>query len=257
MTEGEGKILLRPSEINEYLKCSAKYMFNYVLRLPSAKSVALAFGSATHKALETNYKQKVDTHSDLPLGEVVQAFSDSFDVEKQDVERVDLIANPDAKDIGVALVQRYHQTVAPQIQPQEVEVKIKAEFEGYDFGITGTLDLITDLNNIHDHKTASKSSSEPPAAHIRQGSFYRLLAQALGIKINKVFFDYLVKTKSPKIYRLDINTEPEHALRLAQSVGSAVSKEVFIPNRESNFCSRRYCSYWHHCEKKFGGTVRS
>lgn len=251
-----GKILLRPSAINCYLQCSAKYMFQYVDKVKTGKSLALAFGSAVHKSIETNYTQKIESKTDLPMDEVVQTFADSFEEEKKEVDRIEILSDPESKDIGIGLVKQYHQKVAPTLQPKAVEQKVEATFQGYEFGITGTLDLLTVKKSIHDHKTASKKKSTPDASHVRQGSFYLLLANAAGEEVEEVNFDYLVKTKSPQIYRETIQTDPKHALMMAQKVGEAAEKGVFMPNRDHNYCTKRFCSYWNECEKKFGGSVK-
>lgn len=250
------KILLRPSGINTYLQCSAKYMFSYIEKIQTGKSLALAFGSATHKAIESNYTQKIDTKSDLSVSEVVQTFSDSFDEETKDVERVELIADPTSKDVGIGLIKMYQQTIAPSLQPKAVEQKVECTFKDYTYGITGTMDLLTTNKKIFDHKSASKRNATPPESHVRQGSYYRLMAVAAGEEVTEVNFTYLVKTKSPQVYNERIITDPKHALAIAQLVGESIDKGVFIPNREHNFCSQRYCAFHKNCVSKYGGKVR-
>lgn len=250
------KVLLRPSQINCYLQCSAKYMFQYVDKVKTGKSLALAFGSAVHKSIETNYTQKIESKTDLPVDEVVQTFADSFEEETKEVDRVEIISDPTSKDIGVGLVKKYHYEIAPTLQPKAVEQKVEATFQGYDFGITGTMDLLTTNKRIFDHKTASKKNSTPPDSHVRQGSFYELLAHAAGEEVEEVNFTYLVKTKSPQVYNETIQTDTKHALMMAQHVGNAADKGVFIPMRDSFLCTKRFCSYWNECEKKFGGSVK-
>lgn len=250
------KILLRPSEINCYLSCSAKYLFQYIEKVKTGKSLALAFGSAMHRSIESNYTQKIDSHTDLPEAQVVQTFADSFEEEKTDVDRVEILSDPEAKDVGVGLVKMYHKTVAPKLQPKAVEQKVEATFAGYEFGVTGTMDLLTTNKKVFDHKTAARKNSSPPDSHVRQGSFYKLLATAAGEEVDEVNFTYLVKTKSPQVYNETIQTDTKHALNMAQHVGTAVQKEVFIPNRDSFLCTKRFCQYWSNCEKKYGGSVK-
>lgn len=251
-----GKLMLRPSEINTYIQCSAKFRFQVIDKEPQVKSLALAFGSAIHRGLETNYKQKVETRADLEVEEVVSVFSDAFDEEKEDVPPTQLIEDPTAKDTGVNLIRTYQRTLAPLIQPKLVEQKVEATFTGYDVGVTGTLDLLTVQRHIRDHKTAARQESSPPESHIRQGSFYQLLAKAVGEVVEEVMFDYLVKTKTPKVYSATLPTDPHYALNVAQSVGTGVVAGVFVPNRDSFLCTRRFCSFWDKCEKSYGGRVR-
>lgn len=250
------KILLRPSEVNCYVQCSAKYRFQYVDRIQVPKALALAFGSSVHSSLEKNYRQKIETREDLSVEEVVQEFSDAFDRETQEVEKVELLEEPESKDIGIKLVGCYHRKIAPILQPKAVEHKVEATYKGYDYGITGTIDLLTENLELHDHKTAGKRMSAPPDSHVRQGSAYHLMATAIGEKIKSVSFDYLVKKKNPEVYSAVIQTDPMYFLKLAQVVGEAVQRGVFIPNRDSVMCNKRFCKYFAVCEKSYGGRVK-
>lgn len=250
------KILLRPSEINCYMSCSAKYMFQYIDKIKTGKSLALAFGSSMHRAIESNYSQKIESKEDLDTSEVVQTFVDSFDEETKEVNRVELIEDPTSKDVGVGLVKEYQKKIAPDLQPKAVEQQVQATFKDYTFGITGTMDLLTVDKRLIDHKTASRKNSTPPESHVRQGSYYRLMAVAAGEDVKEVTFTYLVKTKTPQVYNEKILTDPKHALGIAQQVGDAITKGVFIPQRDSFLCTARFCQYSNECIKKFGGRVK-
>jgi hypothetical protein len=249
------KQLLRPSEINCYLKCGAQYMFRYIEKLEKPLPLVFAFGTSVHAALEKNYRQKIQTRVDIPVQEVVQEFADRFDVETIAVDVKELRDDPKAKDIGVTLVQRYQAVRAPSIQPAEVEYKAEVTYAGYDYGITGTMDVLTETGVIHDHKTASKRNNAINPAHALQGNYYFMLAQALKRDPKSVQFDYLVKTANPQFYTQAIPLDVQHALIIAQSVGDGIRAGVFIPNRSSYLCTRRFCSYWVECEKKYGGRV--
>lgn len=248
--------LIRPSQLNSYLQCSAKYRFQYIDKVQTPKALALAFGSAVHKAFETNFKQKVDSRSDLPTEEVVQAFSDSFDQEKEEVEKRELLEDPSAKDVGVGLVKKYHEEFAPSLQPKAVEVKVEASFKNYDYGVTGTIDNLTEDKKLVDYKSARRNESTVPMSHQRQGSLYVLMAKAVNEDVDELRFDYLIKVKTPQIVSKTFVPDPMHALTMLQRVGEAIDKGIFLPNREHNFCSKRFCAYWRECTKVYGGSVK-
>lgn len=248
--------LIRPSQLNAYLQCSAKYRFQYIDKVQTSKPLALAFGTSVHRAFETNFKQKVDSRIDLPTEEVVQAFSDSFDSEKAEVEKNELLEDPQAKDVGVGLVKKYHEEFAPLLQPKAVEVKVEASFKNYDYGLVGTIDNLTESRKIIDYKSTSKTKNEVPSDHQRQGSAYFLMAKAINEPVEEVRYDYLVKTKSPKIVSLTFTPDPLHVLGMIQRVGEAIDKGVFLPNRESLFCNKRFCSYHNECTRVYGGKVK-
>lgn len=259
-------VLIRPSQLNSYLQCSAKYRFQYIENIQTPKALALAFGTSVHSAFEKNFSQKVESRADLPTEEVVQEFSDVFDKERENVEKKDLIEDPQAKDVGIGLVTKYHQEFAPLMQPKAVEVKVEATFKGYDYGVCGTMDNLTENKenptedvDLNDYKTASRKDAEVPMSHQRQGSLYVLMGKAVEDtvgKIKNVNFDYLLKKKTPEIIRRTFTPDPIHALNMLQRVGEAIEKGVFIPNRDSFMCTRRFCSYWQNCEQTYKGKVK-
>ena len=47
---------LNPTSLNNYINCRRKFLYNYILRLPSQKKLGLTFGNCVHKALEETYR---------------------------------------------------------------------------------------------------------------------------------------------------------------------------------------------------------
>jgi hypothetical protein len=68
----------------------------------------------------------------------------------------------------------------------------------------------------------------------------------------------LTKTKNPELVQQEFTVEPsdvEQTQRLYSAVQHAIRAGLFLPNRSSNLCSRRYCSFWRRCETEYGGKV--
>jgi hypothetical protein len=57
--------VLSPSQVRTFLDCQARWWFKYGLMLPETKSSSLALGLAVHRALELNFREKLETHEDL------------------------------------------------------------------------------------------------------------------------------------------------------------------------------------------------
>jgi len=250
---------LRPTGINTFLDCSAKYLFQEIERIETPNKSYLAFGSSIHKTLEANFAQKIDTKTDLPIDEAKEIFSEVFEDEFRKVDRMDLEEEKPGtmKDQGVKLIQKYQQEIAPRIIPVAVEQRIKVTFKGYDYGLAGTIDLYDADSVIIDHKTTSKKiNGNIPEGYKRQLSGYALLEEATGRKVNGARIDYF-KRDSTEIRHLTVPIDKEHFLSMFQSIGDAIKKGVFIPNRNSFLCSKRYCKFYAECEKKFGGTVKN
>src|SRR5512136_493838 len=67
----ETEIVLSPTQARTFLGCSARWWFKYGLSLPEPKTSSLAFGLAMHRALELNFRQKLETREDLETGGMV------------------------------------------------------------------------------------------------------------------------------------------------------------------------------------------
>jgi len=250
---------LRPTGINTFLDCSAKYLFQEIERVETPNKSYLAFGSSIHKTLEANFAQKIETKTDLPIDEAKEIFSDVFEDEFRKVDRMDLEEEKPGtmKDQGVKLIQKYQEEIAPRIIPVAVEQRIKVTFKGYDYGLAGTIDLYDADSVIIDHKTTSKKiNGTIPEGYKRQLSAYTILEEATGRKVSGARIDYF-KRDSSEIRHIAVPIDKEHFLSMFQSIGDAIKKGVFIPNRNSFLCSKRYCKFYAECEKKFGGTVKN
>lgn len=251
------------SQINQFMRCSAQWFFRYVEGLKIPPTGAMAQGRAYHKGLETNYKQKIESHNDMPVADVKDAFSTAFDTEiaLAELDADEAGKEGEMKDAGIRVTEEYLKTVSPGIQPTAVEHKINIDFDNVDYEIVGFIDLIDDKNVIHDHKLTSRSPSKDKTdqymlgvPELIQGAVY-----CLAMGTSAVSFDYAVKNKTPKI--IQIPTEIDSAqknfvLGLTGQIDHAIKNGVFIPNRSSFMCSKKMCGYHEHCELMYGGRVK-
>ena len=135
-------VVLSGSSLNTYLRCARQWELAYVQRLKRPPSLKMALGTAGHFAAEVDLKQKIETHQDLPLDMVLDAFRDSWDKETIDSPEV-----PDKKetkplmlDSGIAAMKVWHAEVAPDVDPIMVEEPI--QFTINDIPWSGTVDLV-------------------------------------------------------------------------------------------------------------------
>lgn len=266
------------TQVMMYLRCPQQWAYRYLEGLKMPPQASLAQGRAYHVALETNFKQKIASHSDLPVTEVKEAYAASFDQEIQngiewspeEKSQGPAIVAGQLKDQGVLMVEEHHKELAPKIQPVEVEKPFTIEFSNTDWSLDGRIDLIDDGGMIHDHKTTAKSPSKDEsgayqanASERLQGAVYTVATAkrdgAAGFQPASVAYDYAVKTKQPKIIQVITEIAPkeqEFALSLVQTVDSAIKTGVFVPNRVGQMCSRTQCGFWSKCEADHGGRVK-
>jgi len=256
------------SQINQFMRCPSQWKYRYIDGLKLPPSSAMVQGISYHKGLETNFVQKIETHEDLPKEDVKDAFATSFDAEIKEVEfneeetseGIDKVKG-ELKDVGMKLIDKASTDLFPLIQPVAVEKKIDIEFENVDYTLTGIIDLIDDKGIIHEEKTAAKSPSKDKEGNyiIDQGYLVQGAIYCLGTSINRISYDYAIKTRDPKIITIEHETSDEEkafVLSLLGQVDHAIKSEAFYPNRSSWMCSKKSCGYWRQCEKDYNGKVR-
>lgn len=238
--------VLSASSIATFLRCGRQWEFAYVYAIKSPPTVRLVVGSAAHEAVELNYRQKMDTGEDLPVGDVKDAFSDAYDRLIVDVmpEEDEKESPGEGKDSGIRVVDIYHQKVAPTVHPVMVEEQVQFKLNGIPF--SGYIDLVDQHRRIRDLKTSKKKPS-------RNDYLLAMIGYAIGFRQKtgederSVVLDYVVRTKEPYHHKVESDgAVPESAVlqfgRIVTDVAQAIQKGVFIPTGlTNNACS--WCGY--------------
>lgn len=186
------------SQLLLFQGCPEQYRRRYILGQKERPGAALIQGRADHKAAEHNLRQKIQSHEDLPIGDVTDAFADEWakaisdaggesEVQWGDTKPADL------KTQAAKLVRVFHQEAAPAIQPVAVEEEFLLTLPGVNLPIKGFVDVRTSI--ILERKTASKRQTLASKPDWRfqawiYGTQYRL----------PVAFVQSVKTKVPAVY---------------------------------------------------------
>jgi hypothetical protein len=118
----ETKRHLSPTQVNMFLRCPAQWYYRYVRGLKRPPSGAATLGSATlgsavDAGITHNYLQKIETHQDLVLDEVLDAFSTDFEARKTETLWEAEEEPNKVKDDGVRVLSLYHKEAAPKVQP--------------------------------------------------------------------------------------------------------------------------------------------
>lgn len=240
---------LSHSQLSMWLRCPKQYEFRYIHNMKMPPAGALIQGSCYHKALEVNFRHKMEHGQDRPLDEVLDAYSDEWEsltADEQNSVGIDWEdKEPEAlKDEGIGLVRAYHRDVAPIITPLKVETFYERELDGVSF--VGYIDLETATVDVTDHKTAARSYNQDDVDKDIQISAYAWL---LGREI-KAANHVAVKTKVPKIQIVEtVRTEADIRWweRMALEVKGAIDSGVFPPNPNGWHCGQRFCGYWNLC----------
>lgn len=245
--------VLSPTQIRCFMDCQVRWWFKYGLKLPDSQNGKLALGKAVHSALTQNFEQKVETREDLSNIGVRALFGEAWTLECQQTEFSDDEDPVELGACGEALVWKYMDEVAPQIEPAATEIRVEGEIAGVK--VQGWIDVMDSEGWIIEIKTAARRPSEVAPDHKFQLATYaRLTPGANGA----ARIDTLVKTKTPAIVTQTFTPAASDLAateKLYARAQQSMRKEAFIPNRLSLNCSRRNCSYWRCCEREWGGEV--
>lgn len=246
--------ILSPSSVNTFAHdCQVKWFYRRVLGLPEKRGAALGLGTAVHAAIAANFKQKIETREDLPVEGATALFRDAW---AEQLDEITLEKSDDPKDLaecGEVMTRVYMSQCAPRIQPAEVERPVRGLIG--DVPVQGFIDVLDVNGDVIDTKTASKKPTGINAGYRVQVTTYAMLdAKASG----RARLDTLTKTKTVGLHQQTIDvtdSDRKQATRLYSIAQEQMRAGVFLPNRSSYLCSRKYCAYWERCTDEYGGQV--
>jgi len=220
-------------------------MFRYVEGITRPPAVAMVQGSCVHRGLEVNDKQKIDTHEDAPLDDVLDATATEFEQRKDTVEDWEGNDKGDVKDQTVALAKVGRLELCPTYQPIECEQEYRIKMCDTELLI---IPDVVDINGVvRDRKVVGKSKTQADADNSLQLTCY-----AWGTGMKKVALDCLVKTKNPKAVTVESTRTDEHFNRFAHLVPrllDGIKREIYLPADPTSWaCSEKFCGYWNICD---------
>jgi len=195
---------LSPSSLGMFRRCPRQWYLRYVKGIKEAPGEALVIGSMFHETLEWNYQQKIESHEDRPLSEVVEYLGDAAVPKvleeaggasevKWDVGGDVALAVDRARSDAERITTAYHHSVLPRVQPVAVEQRFEWRPEGFPLPIIGYIDTITDDARIVDTKTGKQVSKKVKPSWQLQGLTY---ANAMTLPVE---FHSISRAKTPSI----------------------------------------------------------
>jgi hypothetical protein len=264
------------SQVDLYRRCSKAYYYRYVMEEITPPASKLIQGKAVHSALEHNYRQKIETRSDLPTDDVIDAFSTDYDKSIPDAVDISFLDKGKVKDRSVRFLKKYQRDYAPQVQPVSVEDEFSIELEN-NVVIKGYVDLVqefegpcaisekytlNDHNKIRklknrekvivDHKVTSRAKRQDDTDSSMQLSIYSHV-----LDIPNVAFDALVvnpkngKDDSQAAVRTLSHRHPDEfnfTKSVIMSVADAISKGSFPKTGQGTWiCRDGFCPHFKKC----------
>jgi hypothetical protein len=236
-------IQLSASSLTTFLRCGRQWYYAYVLGEKSPPTLKQARGIAVHKAVEVNMEQKVSSHEDVPIDDMLDAFSASWDEVGQDGFEHDEQETPgDAKDAGYALTRLHHKEVSPTIQPVWVEKPVQFKLND-NIVWTGQIDLADEMGRIRDTKTTSRRP-KPEQYLINMTGYSCGARQLTGEVETDVVLDYMVNTKTPYYLPIAVGGPvSDDSIRRFVSIAEGVAATIEAGNYPANGVQNGACSW--------------
>lgn len=189
---------LSVSSVSLLMRCPEKFRRRYIAREYEAPSPAMILGSAVGAA-EGHADQCVIAGQERPSsGEVADLFSEEWEerIAREEIEWREEKPG-EVKDVGVAVLGVYEQTIVPAIRPVSVERRFLLDFEGVEWKFEGFIDLEEADGAVVDRKVRKRKLAASDAAADLQATAYLLARRAEANPAPAFRFHAMVKTQRP------------------------------------------------------------
>lgn len=267
---------LSPSSIDSFWKCAEQWRREKVDRDPRPATAETIFGGAFHRAVETNMRQKIDSHEDIPVPVMRDVAGDSFneilEAEKGEREILWRDAKPNVvqAEVITAMVGNeshlgFHQVLAPAVQPLEVERWVTVDTP-VGVPLNMRLDIEDEQGRIFDVKTSKKAKTQGDLDKSTQPTAYLWGRAAEGNPARDFTVHLAIRTKTPQQMELVTYRSAEQLAqfeRLLQVTVTTITHylETYGPEGPwpaasplAWWCAASQCSYFPTCPWR-GGTA--
>ena len=254
--------IMRQSSLFAIETCGEYYRRRYLEKQDYRHNYLALCGSASHKGRESNFTQKMLTHTDAPVSDVtdacrdyvVKTFADGEVVPDKDHAGLSKAAlRSETIDRSVRLTGADYDFFQTRIQPLETEINIEVDIPNHEFSIAGVLDLVDDQYALRDYKTKKATPGQSVADGSEQLTLYDLLFRAyFKREPSMITMDCVVDLKrGPKAVSLETTrTAQDHQaiLNRMAAAANAIEKGVFIPCTQDFWkCNPNYCEFFNDC----------
>jgi CRISPR/Cas system-associated exonuclease Cas4 (RecB family) len=251
------------SSVSQYLRCPLQYYFERVVKLPrTTMTDAQVLGSALHSAL-ADYHRKLQAREPVSTQQVHEAYLSAWDAQAGRSQIVCSGSQPleISRDVGFGLVELYLKEPLPEtiiaVETPILVPVVNSHGEYLETPILVIPDLITQQKDgsllVGEIKTSGRAFSESEVATSLQPTFYaNALFETTGEEPG-VEYTVLVKTKTPKVQRIQAVRTPADYYRLGDIIGaveSAVRAGIFYPIESPMNCAG--CPFYRPCREWTG-----
>jgi CRISPR/Cas system-associated exonuclease Cas4 (RecB family) len=255
------------SSVSQYIRCPLQFYFERVRKLPrTSVSDAQVLGSALHSAL-AEYHRKLQGGEPVLSHQIQDVYLSSWDSQaaESQVVAAENKTLEDSRDLGIALVEIYLKEPPPQnivaVEQPMLAPIANSQGDYLETPILIVADVITrqidGTLQVGEIKTSGRAYSESEVATSLQPTFYANSLYELTGEEPAVEYAILVKTKTPKIQRIEAIRTTSDYQRLGDLIGAVeagVNAGIFYPVESPINCSG--CPFYRPCRDWTGHSVQ-
>lgn len=252
---------LSVTQMETVAKCGEIWRRSYEEKEKIPPGFAAVKGRAVHSAAEVNWKQKIQSHTDMPVKDIVD-LSASL-VTNEIHAGISLMPSETgiplsvlkgrATDDVVKMARLHAMVQAPLYQPTKVEESIRVNLPNCTHDLLTVLDMADDKHRVVDLKTTGKAMKQDDADDSIQLTAYHLAYEAqTGVKPTDLLLEVMVNgATTVKRQRLSTTRDMTDINVLGARFNATlttIKSGVFAPAPIGSwYCSPKYCGYWTTC----------
>jgi CRISPR/Cas system-associated exonuclease Cas4 (RecB family) len=248
------------SAVNQYLRCPLQYYFERVLKLPrTTVNSGLVFGSVVHDTLAV-FHLGLQRKEAISRNELQKTFVAGWNT-RVDEEIITFKPTESADDLlekGLSLIELYVQEPPTErivsVEQSAIVPLRNSKGEYLEKPLVAIADLVTREDGtlkINEFKTSARAYSKFEVESSLQATCYaNAMLESYGEEA-KIQFTVFVKTKTPKIQKLQTTRTDSDLGRLGdlvETIDLAAQNETFYPVENCLNCSgcsfRQQCREW-------------
>lgn len=251
-----------PTQLDLACKCGVAYERRYIRGEKIPPGIAAMKGQGMHGGAKTNMRQKIESHRDMPVKQIVEAAVTAFEdqvrgeymLTREEQSRGPKLVLADAKDDVSFMAAMHAATQAPDYQPVLVEQKVRIELPQAPRDLLGIIDLADTKDRVIDFKTSGRRKNQAEADSSVQLTTYAVAFNALtGRNPSAVVLDTIVQTKTNtgrQALTSTRNSADYDALaNRINAVQRMVDAGAFLPAMPGAWwCFERFCGFHATCK---------
>lgn len=263
---------LSPSSIDMFCRCPESWRRRYIEKERQPPALAMHKGKAFHAAVDHNMKQKIDSHTDLLVPDIIEAGvaeihslidGEGFEARPTEDGLAKSVACDKAVDSVAALVRSHATNQAPDYQPTKVEEPFRIELPTCDHDLLGFKDFVGTLTDpdyagvtvVTDWKSAGRKPNAGTEHDSVQLTSYAASEMMLdsSLDVVTVRLDVIVdRAKTYPRHVMESQRDADDVRALAfriDVVSKSITAGLFPPAVPGSWwCSPGWCGYWNTCK---------